>query len=90
MRALPAPPQPARGAPQLPVAPVKWLTWEEMQRKRAQGLCFHYNEQFTAGHRCQRPQLLLLEGHPGTRDVICEEVIDQQAKEAGPDEVHET
>ena len=90
VRALPAPPQPARGAPQLPAAPVKRLTWEEMQRKQAQGLCFHFNERFTAGHRCQRPQLLLLEGHTGTRDVICEEVADQQAEEAGPDEVHET
>ena len=33
VRALPGPPQPARGAPQLLAAPVKRLTWEEMQRK---------------------------------------------------------
>ena len=40
---------------------IKWLPWEEMQRRRALGLCFNCNERFTAGHKCQGPQLLLLE-----------------------------
>ena len=33
-----------------------------MQKRRAQGLCFNCNERFTPGHKCQAPQLMLLEG----------------------------
>ncbi|KAJ0084052.1 hypothetical protein Patl1_30306 [Pistacia atlantica] len=44
---------------------TRCLTWEEMQKRRAQGLCFNCNERFTTGHRCQRPQLLLLEEDQG-------------------------
>ena len=40
---------------------IKRLPWEEMQHRRALGLCFNCNERFTAGHKCQGPQLLLLE-----------------------------
>nr|GMD47364.1 Retrovirus-related Pol polyprotein from transposon 17.6 [Ipomoea batatas] len=40
---------------------VKRLSWEEMQRRRSQGLCFSCNEKFTPGHRCAKPQLMLLE-----------------------------
>ena len=45
-----------------PNIPVKRISWEEMQRRRAQGLCFNCNERFNLGHQCQKPQLLLLEG----------------------------
>ncbi|KAJ0020279.1 hypothetical protein Pint_30953 [Pistacia integerrima] len=72
---LALPPE-ARVAPATPTDPIRRLSWEEMQRKRAQGLCFNCNERFTAGHRCQKPQLLLLEGHVG--NVICEEITDQR------------
>ena len=41
--------------------PYKRLSWEEMQKRRAQGLCFNCDERFTSGHRCRQPQLLLLE-----------------------------
>jgi len=51
------------------IAP-KRLGWEEMQKQRAQGLCFSYNERYTPGHKCQRPRLLLIEGHD---DVQSEE-----------------
>nr|GMD40651.1 Retrovirus-related Pol polyprotein from transposon 17.6 [Ipomoea batatas] len=40
---------------------VKRLSWEEMQRRKSQGLCFSCNEKFTPGHRCAKPQLMLLE-----------------------------
>lgn len=43
-------------------SPMKRLTWDEMQKRRAQGLCFNCDEKFTPGHRCKEPQLLLLEG----------------------------
>lgn len=41
--------------------PIKRMSWEEMQKRRAQGLCFNCNEKFTPGHKCQISQLLLLE-----------------------------
>lgn len=46
-----------------PTGPMKRLSWEEMQRKRAQGLCFNYDDKFSWGHKCKGPQLLLLEGN---------------------------
>ncbi|KAA8519438.1 hypothetical protein F0562_013687 [Nyssa sinensis] len=72
-------PQATRVAPATPAGPIKRLSWEEMQRKRAQGLCFNCNKRFTAGHRCQKPQLLLLEGHTG--NLKCEEITDQHMLE---------
>lgn len=53
-----------RVAPTTPGS-IKRLSWDEMQKRRAQGLCFNCNERFTVGHKCQGPQLLLLEGHMG-------------------------
>lgn len=38
------------------------LSWEEMQRCRSLSLYFSCDDKFTAGHRCRRPQLLLLDG----------------------------
>ncbi|KAL5582355.1 hypothetical protein UlMin_014797 [Ulmus minor] len=49
--------------PTTKASPVKRLPWEEMQRRRAQGLCFNCDDKFTSGHRCKGPQLLLLEGN---------------------------
>ena len=75
------PPQPVR-QPSLPssthgnmVAPIKRLSWEEMQCRRAQGLCFNCNERFTAGHKCQGAKLLLLEGHGLENEISCEKVM---------------
>ncbi|KAF2298452.1 hypothetical protein GH714_023621 [Hevea brasiliensis] len=45
-----------------PSTPVKRLTWEEMQKRRTQGLSFNCDEKFTPGHKCVTPQLLLLDG----------------------------
>ena len=41
---------------------MKRLNWEEMQKRRTQGLCFNCNEKFTPGHKCKGPQLLVLDG----------------------------
>lgn len=41
--------------------PFKRLSWEEMQKRRSQGLCFNCNEKFSAGHKCIKAQLLILE-----------------------------
>ncbi|GJX51204.1 hypothetical protein Tco_0278049 [Tanacetum coccineum] len=40
---------------------MKRLTWDEMQKKRAQGLCFNYDEKFSVGHKCKGPQLRVME-----------------------------
>lgn len=47
---------------------MKRLTWDEMQKRRAQGLCFNCDEKFTAGHKCHGPQLLLLESNTDNSD----------------------
>ncbi|KAA8542937.1 hypothetical protein F0562_024089 [Nyssa sinensis] len=81
-----------RAAPNAPVTLVRRLPWDEILRRRAQGLCFHYNERFIAGHRCQRPQLLLLEGPPDASNIICEEFTEQllQKEDHGELPEHET
>ena len=79
IRASLALPQTMCVAPTTPTVPIRRLTWDKMQRKRAQGLCFNYNDCFTARHRCQKPQFLLLEGHVGT--MVCEDIIDQPTLE---------
>ena len=45
-----------------PSPSMKKLSWDEMQKRRIQGLCFNCDEKFTPGHRCKGPQLLLSEG----------------------------
>ncbi|KAH9717618.1 hypothetical protein KPL71_021897 [Citrus sinensis] len=52
---------------------VKRLTWDEMQRRRAQGLCFNCPEKFTVGHKCMGPQILFLEGSTDARNITYEE-----------------
>ncbi|KAH9672259.1 hypothetical protein KPL70_017663 [Citrus sinensis] len=52
---------------------VKRLMWDEMQRRRAQGLCFNCPEKFSVGHKCMGPQILLLEGSIDARDIMYEE-----------------
>ncbi|KAH9685457.1 hypothetical protein KPL70_013962 [Citrus sinensis] len=53
-----------------PATPFKKLTWEEMQRRRAQGLCFNCNKKFTAGHRCTKAQLLILEAEEEYEETL--------------------
>ncbi|KAJ8759322.1 hypothetical protein K2173_006842 [Erythroxylum novogranatense] len=48
--------------------PIKHLSWGEMQKRRSAGLCFNCDGKFTPGHRCAKPQLLLLDGGTGDRD----------------------
>lgn len=40
----------------------KRLSWDELKRKRSLGLCFSCDERYTPDHRCQKSQLLLIEG----------------------------
>ncbi|RWR80054.1 hypothetical protein CKAN_00866600 [Cinnamomum micranthum f. kanehirae] len=59
-----------------PNAPPKWLSWVEMQKRREKGLWFGCNEKFVPDHRCQTPQVFLIEVLPqglGDTDVFDEE-----------------
>ena len=78
-------PQATRVAPATSTGPIKHLFWEEIQKRRVQGLCFNCNEHFTVGHKCQKPQLLLLEGNAGASTMVCEEITSQQTLEADQD-----
>ncbi|KAF2283258.1 hypothetical protein GH714_043610 [Hevea brasiliensis] len=49
-------------SPTKAIPPTKRLTWNEMQKRQAQGLCFNCDEKFTTGHCCKGPQLLILDG----------------------------
>ena len=55
-----------------PITLVKQISWDEMQKRRAQGLCFNCDAKFVPEHKCKGPQLLLLEGNydeSGTDDA---------------------
>ena len=41
--------------------PIKKLTPAEMQKRRAEGLCYNCPEKYQPGHRCKPPQFLLLQ-----------------------------
>jgi hypothetical protein len=58
--------------------PMKCLAWDEMQKRRSQGLCFNCDENFTPGHKCQRPHLLLLEGDEDTQLQDDEDLEDDE------------
>jgi len=72
-----------------PNAPFRRLPWEEMQKRKAQGLCFNCNERFTAGHKCQGMQLLLLEGPIGFNEITYEEVTEEADVEEATREIDE-
>ncbi|RVW93094.1 Retrovirus-related Pol polyprotein from transposon 17.6 [Vitis vinifera] len=72
-----------------PTPTMKRLTWEEMQKRRAQGLCFNCDDKFTVGHKCRGPQLLLLEGNssPNKEDDIDEEIEEPAINEQTEPEI---
>ena len=79
-------PPPTRASP---AAPIRRLSWDEMQKRRAQGLCFNCNDRFTAGHKCNKPHLLLLEGTPDASTVTCEDVTEELPVNDGHEELPE-
>jgi len=72
MRSTISPPSFNRAAPRVPTTPIRRLIWEEMQRRRAQNLCFNCNDRFTAGHKCREPRILMLEGYDGSNTMLCD------------------
>jgi hypothetical protein len=71
----------------IPANATKRLSWDEMQKRRAQGLCFNCNDKFTPGHKCQGPQLLLLECQPAEYEMEEEElqIADNMGDQAEPE-----
>lgn len=52
---------------------IKQFTWDGMQKRRAQGLCFSCYAKFVPGHKCKGPQLLLLEENQYESELSDEE-----------------
>ena len=71
----------------IPANATKRLSWDEMQKRRAQGLCFNCNDKFTPGHKCQGPQLLLLDCQPAEYEMEEEElqITDNMGDQAEPE-----
>lgn len=61
-----------------PSVHFKRLTWEEMQHRRTQGLCFNCNEKFTASHKCTKAQLLLLESEELPDEAVNEKIMGEE------------
>jgi len=72
MRSTISPPSFNQAAPTVPTTPIRRLTWEEMQRRRAQNLCFNCNDRFTTRHKCHEPRILMLEGYDGSNTLLCD------------------
>jgi hypothetical protein len=72
IRSMISPPSFNRATSMAPTTPIRRLTWEEMQRRRAQNLCFNYNDRFTTGHKCREPRILMLEGYDGSNTLLCD------------------
>lgn len=54
--------------------PFKRITFNEMQLRRAKGLCFNCDEKFSPSHRCPNKRLLLLQWD---EDNVAEEIVPQ-------------
>ncbi|RVW85307.1 hypothetical protein CK203_045593 [Vitis vinifera] len=52
-------------------ATFRRITNQEARERREKGLCYYCDEKFVAGHRCERPQLFMIEDSPhmNTEDV---------------------
>ncbi|XP_010276476.1 PREDICTED: uncharacterized protein LOC104611204 [Nelumbo nucifera] len=57
----PPPTQRTNQVPSAPPATFRRLTNQEARERREKGLCYYCDERFTAGHRCERPQLFMIE-----------------------------
>lgn len=42
--------------------PIRRITPSQMQERREKGLCYHCDEKYKPGHKCNKPKLYLLEG----------------------------
>lgn len=64
-------PPPNQHLNQNPVTPLATFRRITNQEARERGLCYYCDEKFTPGHRCERPQLFMIEDlrYLGSEDV---------------------
>ncbi|XP_026383409.1 uncharacterized protein LOC113278901 [Papaver somniferum] len=67
-----APPNTPPKTPYIP--PIRRLSYEQMSKRRSQGLCFNCDDKYQPGHRCKSQQLFLM-------------VADNEADEVEPSQV---
>ncbi|KAF8388527.1 hypothetical protein HHK36_027202 [Tetracentron sinense] len=58
----------------------KRLTWAEQQERRSRGLCFHCDDLYKLGQRCQRPQALLMEAAESSLEEEPDPLVEDVSK----------
>ena len=66
-----------------PDFPVRKLTPAELQKRREQGLCFHYDERYTFNHKCKK--LFWIEIEDGNEQGSTEEAAEEEQSEDKPE-----
>ncbi|XP_061968341.1 uncharacterized protein LOC133691764 [Populus nigra] len=62
--------------PNLSPTSFRRITTQEARERREKGLCFYCDEKFKPGHRCERPQLFMIEDSSNTS--LEEEITDTE------------
>ncbi|XP_028115673.1 uncharacterized protein LOC114313491 [Camellia sinensis] len=57
--------------------PFRRITSQEVRERREKGLCYYCDEKFTPGHRCQKPQLFMIEETPILEPSIAMDTPDE-------------
>ncbi|KAA8519599.1 hypothetical protein F0562_013956 [Nyssa sinensis] len=47
-----------------PTTPFRRISSQEARERREKGLCYYCDEKYSMGHRCERPQLFMIEDSP--------------------------
>jgi len=55
----------------------KRITSQEAKDRRARGLCFYCDEKFIPGHRCQRPQVFMIEDNSTVEELQVDDTIEE-------------
>ena len=58
-------------------SPFKRITSNEARERREKGLCYYCDERFLPGHRCQRPQLFMIEDSPADENDPTDTQLEQ-------------
>ncbi|KAL5781782.1 hypothetical protein ACOSP7_006811 [Xanthoceras sorbifolium] len=65
--------------------PFKIITSQEARERREKGLYYYCDERFKPGHRCERPQLFMIEDTEELVEENLESLADQQRQEELPE-----
>ena len=58
-------------------SPFKRITSNEARERREKGLCYYCDKRFLPGHRCQRPQLFMIEDSPADENDPTDTQLEQ-------------